>query len=398
MQSYQENGKSAGLFEKPGNYRYQDTDDEELASINRQVINQNQQNNQPMNHHQVHQPGQMQHFSSEDSNNLELKLDASPEMEMMNQSDMKSDADSDGPQTKIFVGGLSWQTTTDSLISYFQSFGEIKEAMVMKDPQTQRSRGFGFVTFEEEDTVNEVIRFGKHEIDGKSVDPKIAFPKRGQPKMVTKTKKIFVGGLSSTTVQDDIHKYFSKFGEVDEAMLMFDRQTNRHRGFGFVTFVEEDTVDRVCEILCVSKKPEILRFLLKFSSSIFRLLPPRFSSISKRVFILPRNLRKTRRMQKSSTKGGDDASSPKSDQSPSCPIHGIPCRTNGSNPCHAYPSEQRRPNPRPVAARPTPTRPASKRSSYPTTSHASYSTPNRSITKHWTIAEWTCSEWTTKCS
>jgi len=252
MQSYQDNGKSAGLFEKPANYRYQDTDDEELASINRQVINQNQQNNQPMamHHPQVQQqhPGQMQHFSSEDSNNLELKLDASPEMEMMTQSDMKSDAESDGPQTKIFVGGLSWQTTTDSLISYFQSFGEIKEAMVMKDPQTQRSRGFGFVTFEEEETVNEVIRFGKHEIDGKSVDPKIAFPKRGQPKMVTKTKKIFVGGLSSTTVQDDIHKYFSKFGEVDEAMLMFDRQTNRHRGFGFVTFVEEDTVDRVCEI------------------------------------------------------------------------------------------------------------------------------------------------------
>jgi len=160
----------------------------------------------------------------------------------------KSDEeDSEENPKKIFVGGLSWQTTTESLIEYFQKFGAIREAMVMKDPQTQRSRGFAFVTFESTETVDEVIKFGKHMIDDKSVDPKVAFPKKGTPKMVTKTKKIFVGGLASSTNEDDLKAYFSKFGEVEDCMLMIDRTTNRHRGFGFVTFVEEKCVDNVCD-------------------------------------------------------------------------------------------------------------------------------------------------------
>ncbi|KAJ8312331.1 hypothetical protein KUTeg_009704 [Tegillarca granosa] len=62
------------------------------------------------------------------------------------------------------------------------------------------------------------------------VDPKVAFPRKAQPKMVTRTKKIFVGGLSAATTVDDVKNFFGQFGKIEDAMLMFDKTTNRHRG------------------------------------------------------------------------------------------------------------------------------------------------------------------------
>ncbi|KAJ6387626.1 hypothetical protein OIU78_017356 [Salix suchowensis] len=53
----------------------------------------------------------------------------------------------DTTYTKIFVGGLPWETRSDSLQRYFEQFGEIKEAVVIIDRSTGRSKGYGFVTF-----------------------------------------------------------------------------------------------------------------------------------------------------------------------------------------------------------------------------------------------------------
>ena len=48
--------------------------------------------------------------------------------------------------TKLFTGGLSFETTDDSLREHFEKWGTLTDCVVMRDPQAKRSRGFGFVT------------------------------------------------------------------------------------------------------------------------------------------------------------------------------------------------------------------------------------------------------------
>ena len=53
---------------------------------------------------------------------------------------------SDGTENKIFIGGLSWQTTIDGLKFYFEKFGELSDVALMTDKHTGQPRGFGFIT------------------------------------------------------------------------------------------------------------------------------------------------------------------------------------------------------------------------------------------------------------
>ena len=55
---------------------------------------------------------------------------------------------------KLFIGGLSFDTTDETFRSYFSQFGEVADAFVLRDNVTKRSRGFGFVTFASPETAS----------------------------------------------------------------------------------------------------------------------------------------------------------------------------------------------------------------------------------------------------
>ena len=71
---------------------------------------------------------------------------------------------------KLFVGGLSWDTTDASLHAAFERFGAVVEAKVITDRDTGRSRGFGFVTFEAAgDADTAMTEMDGTELDGRQV-------------------------------------------------------------------------------------------------------------------------------------------------------------------------------------------------------------------------------------
>jgi len=71
---------------------------------------------------------------------------------------------------KLFVGGLAWATTDDSLRNAFEAFGTVTDAKVITDRETGRSRGFGFVTFSSgEEASNAINGLNETDLDGRSI-------------------------------------------------------------------------------------------------------------------------------------------------------------------------------------------------------------------------------------
>lgn len=82
---------------------------------------------------------------------------------------------------KIFVGGLASTVTENDFREYFGQFGAIIDVVVMYDHNTQRPRGFGFITYDSEEAVEKVLHKTFHELNGKMVEVKRAVPKEISP-------------------------------------------------------------------------------------------------------------------------------------------------------------------------------------------------------------------------
>ncbi|KAL6529051.1 hypothetical protein OROHE_014795 [Orobanche hederae] len=161
-------------------------------------------------------------------------------------------------QGRLFIGGIAWDTNEDRLKEYFGAYGEVVEAVIMRDRTTGRARGFGFVVFSNPTDAERVIK-EKHTIDGRTVEAKKAVPRDDQhlisrnsgstqgSREPGRTKKIFVGGLSSTVTESGFKSYFDQFGTIMDVVVMYDHNTQRPRGFGFITYDSEDAVDMVLQ-------------------------------------------------------------------------------------------------------------------------------------------------------
>lgn len=80
-------------------------------------------------------------------------------------------------KNKLFIGGLPWSINNDSLKELFAQYGEISEAIVITDRDTGRSKGFGFVTFANEESAKKALEMDGKEVEGRNIIVNVARPR-----------------------------------------------------------------------------------------------------------------------------------------------------------------------------------------------------------------------------
>uniref|UniRef100_A0A5F9CD64 RRM domain-containing protein n=1 Tax=Oryctolagus cuniculus TaxID=9986 RepID=A0A5F9CD64_RABIT len=131
---------------------------------------------------------------------------------------------------KLFISGLSFETTDDSLREHFEKWGTLIDCVVMRDPQMKCSRGFGFVTYSCVEEVDAAMCARPHKVDGRVVEPKRAVSREDSVKPGAHlTVKIFVGGIKEDTEEYNLRDYFEKYGKIETIEIMEYRQSGKKK-------------------------------------------------------------------------------------------------------------------------------------------------------------------------
>ncbi|XP_074177905.1 heterogeneous nuclear ribonucleoprotein A1-like [Rhinolophus sinicus] len=148
---------------------------------------------------------------------------------------------------KLFIRGLSFETTEESLRSHPEQWGTLTDCVGMRAPNTKRSRGFGCVTYAPVEGVDAAMNARPHKVDGGVVEPKRAVSGEDsrRPGAHFTVKKIFVGGIKEDTEEHHLRDDFEQYGKSEVIEIMTDRGGGKKRGLAFLTFDDHGSIDKI---------------------------------------------------------------------------------------------------------------------------------------------------------
>ena len=140
----------------------------------------------------------------------------------------------------IFVGGFSPFLTESNLRDYFEKYGTICKIILKKDNKKKINKGYAFVYCQDNDTMNRILN-NYHEIEGRVVDCDVSNSGTKKTDNIDKCvlHKICIKGVHKDVINKELYAYFSQFGIVKKAFIIYDPITKRSKLFGYVEFSDE---------------------------------------------------------------------------------------------------------------------------------------------------------------
>lgn len=164
---------------------------------------------------------------------------------------IRSTADRDVSHRKIFVHGFPWDTTRETLLSAFQSYGDVEDCNVILDKGTGRAKGFGFVLFKSRAAAAKALKQPQKKIGNRTAFCQLASV--GPPSMSaqggdTSGRKIFVSNVDSGVDPDRLRDFFARFGEIETGPMGFDQSTGKSRGFALFLYKTSEGARKALEV------------------------------------------------------------------------------------------------------------------------------------------------------
>mmetsp|Transcript_17963 Transcript_17963/g.40811 ORF Transcript_17963/g.40811 Transcript_17963/m.40811 type:complete len:345 (-) Transcript_17963:650-1684(-) len=162
-------------------------------------------------------------------------------------------------ESKLYVGNLSYDTNEERLREEFGNFGTVTDVFLPMERGTGRPRGFGFVTMSTLAAAQESIsKLDQSQLDGRTIRVNESKPRGegfgggrgggpggGFNAAGASEVKLYIGNLSYDTQEQSLRELFEQYGTVTDCFLPVDRETQRPRGFAFVT-MPADEAEKAC--------------------------------------------------------------------------------------------------------------------------------------------------------
>ncbi|XP_027330037.1 UBP1-associated protein 2A-like isoform X2 [Abrus precatorius] len=163
-------------------------------------------------------------------------------------------ADVDPAHRKIFVHGLGWDATAETLTAVFGKYGEIEDCKAVTDKVSGKSKGYAFILFKHREGARKALKNPQKKIGNRTTSCQLASagpvpaPPPNAPVVSEYTqRKIFVSNVSAEIDPQKLLDFFKQFGEVEDGPLGLDKQTGKPKGFALFVYKSVESAKKALE-------------------------------------------------------------------------------------------------------------------------------------------------------